>query len=71
MWPGQDAHGIYQAACAELAVSIHWEAEDVCFWWSQIALVREQFNHEPRALAEFLAMRDVRTALDARGREPS
>lgn len=71
IWPGQDEHGLYQAACTELAASINWEAEDVCFWWSQIALVRERHNREPRAIAEYLALRNVREALDCRGREAS
>jgi hypothetical protein len=71
IWPGQDKHGVYAKACAEFAESINWEASDVCFHWSQIALVRERFNGEPRAIAEFLAMRDVREALDCRGRDAS
>lgn len=69
--PGQDKDGLYMAACIELASSINWEAESVCFWWSQIAMARELENKEPRAVAEFLALRNVREALDCRGREAS
>lgn len=69
--PGQDKDGHYLAACVELAASLNWEAEDVCFYWSQIAMARERENREPRAVAEYLALCNVREALDCRGRDPS
>ena len=69
--PGQDKEGLYLAACVELAAAINWEAESVCFWWSQIAMAREREGKEPRAVAEYLAMRNVREALDCRGRDAS
>ena len=68
---GQDKDGVYLAACTELATSLGWEVGDVCFWWSQIAMAREIENREPRAIAEYLALRNVREALDCRGREAS
>ena len=71
MWPGQDSTGRYAKSCAALAADLNWDEEDVCFYWSQIALVREKHNKEPRAMAEFFAMENVREALDCRGREPS
>lgn len=57
-----------EAENRELAASLNWEADDVCFYWSQIALAREKENREPRAVAEYLALCNVREALDCRGR---
>lgn len=68
---GQDPHSIYTAACVEFSDSIGWDFESVLYWWSQCAMVRQKHNREPQAVAEFLAMRMVREALDCRGREPS
>jgi len=66
---GQDPHSIYTAACVELGDEIGWDFESVLYWWSQIALARQKHNKEPQALAEYLAMKDVRRALDCRGRD--
>lgn len=68
---GQDRDGVYLTACVELASAINWEAEAVVFHWSQIAMAREYEGREPRAIAEYLALRNVREALDCRGRAAS
>lgn len=66
--PGQDVHGIYQAACVEFAAEFGWSPGVICWWWSQLALAREA-SGEPRAVAEFMAMRNVRDVFDCRGRQ--
>lgn len=66
--PGQDTDQIYQAACVELAAEINWDFESVLYHWSQLALCR-MFCGEPQPIAEFMAMRNVREALDVRGRD--
>ena len=65
---GQDPTDEYQIACALLADEIGWDSDSVVFWWSQLALARMHCG-EPQPVAEFLAMRMVREALDQRGRD--
>lgn len=65
---GQDPTSRYTAECVVLGDEIGWDFESVLYWWSQIALARQQHNREPQAIAEYLAMRNVREALDCRGR---
>lgn len=66
---GQDADHVYEAACIDLADSLGYAHEEVCGFWSQVALARE-WAGQPRAVAEWMALRDVRWALDFRGRQP-
>lgn len=69
MQRGQDPHDIYSAALSEFADEIGWDRDSLAFHWSQIALARMHCG-EPQAIAEFLAMRTLREALDSRGRAP-
>ena len=71
IFAGQDRRGVYRKECIAFADDIHFRPEQVTAIWSQVALLREFENKEPRAVAEFLAMRNVREALDCRGREAS
>lgn len=64
---GQDKDHVYTAACVEFAEEIGWQWEDVLYHWSQIALAR-MHSGEPQAVAEYLALANVRDALDCRGR---
>lgn len=66
---GQDPTDRYQTACLDLAESIGWEFEEVCRFWSQIALCRMHCG-EPQPIAEYMALKNVAVALDTRGREP-
>lgn len=68
---GQDRDGTYAQACVDLAMDLGWEPVEICELWSFIALCREYENHEPRAIAKYLALCNVRDALDCRGREAS
>lgn len=65
---GQDPSDIYIAATALLADEIGWDHESVLYHWSQIALARMHCG-EPQAIAEYIAMHNVREALDQRGRD--
>jgi hypothetical protein len=66
---GQDVDQIYQAACLEIAEAFGFEHVEVLYFWSQLALVR-MASGEPQEIAEYLALANVTTALDTRGREP-
>lgn len=65
---GQDADSIYAAACSDLAEALGWDFESVAYFWSQLALVRMACG-EPQPVAEYLALVNVTTALDSRGRQ--
>lgn len=67
---GQDQHGIYQAACIDLADTLGWEHGVVCYHWSQIAMAREKAG-QTRDVAEDGALFDVRAVFDKRGCSPS
>lgn len=66
---GQDADRKYEAACIDLADSLGYAREEVCGFWSQVALARE-WAGQPRAVAEWMALRDVKFALMQQGRQP-
>jgi hypothetical protein len=67
IFPGQDKHGIYQAACIEFADDLGYTHGFVTYWWSQIAMARELVCKQSRDVAEDGALRDVKAALDKRG----
>lgn len=67
---GQDKHGIFEAACIDLADALGWERGVVCHYWSQCALAREKTG-QSRAVAEDAALYDVRAIFDKRGCQPS
>jgi hypothetical protein len=65
---GLDVDSIYSAACSDLAEALGWDFESVAYFWSQIALVRMACG-EPQPVAEYMALENVRAALDTRGRD--
>jgi hypothetical protein len=65
---GQDEFHVYEALCIDLADTLGYSDVEVQYYWSQVAIAREKENGEPRDIAEYLAWRNVRDALDRRGR---
>ena len=66
---GLDADHVYEAACIDLADTLGYAHEEVCGFWSQVALARE-WAGQTRAVAEWMALQDVRWALNQQGRQP-
>lgn len=62
-----DHGGVYRERCKEFASSLGWDEGSVYGWWKQCALMRELESGWPRALAEWMAMQDVRGLFDKRG----
>lgn len=66
---GQDKFHVFEALCIDLADTLGYDSNEVCAFWSQVALARE-WAGEPRAWAEWAAFEDTRFALDRRGAQP-
>src|SRR5690606_39698988 len=67
--PRADTHDIYRVECAGVADELGYDEREVFALWQQIAFAREWCG-EPRGVAEWLAMQNVKWALDRRGRAP-
>ncbi len=65
--PPRDEHGLYRAACGDLAEAGGWYPEEVWSIWEQLAMMREFEMKVPRAIAEAMALSDVRAVYDKRG----
>lgn len=62
-----DPQGAYKRACATFADDLGWDKGTTYDWWQQFALMRIVEQRWPRALAEWMAMHDVRAFFDKRG----
>ena len=60
---------IWRTRCDELAEDIHYRADDVFAWFSQLWMCRVAELGWPRSVAKWQALRDTRESLDRRGRE--
>ena len=65
---GDDA---YRAKCCELADELGFQSGEIFFQWCQLWMMRVRESKMDKAIAKWLAMRDLRTMFDKRGTEPS
>lgn len=57
--PGLDLDGWYQDRCIEFADQYGFPRGWICYWWSQITLVRMAHARQSQDIAEDAAMHDV------------
>lgn len=65
--PPRDQHGLFEAQCNEFADELGFKRREIWQQFKELACIREFEQRIPRALAEHLAMEDVRVLFDKRG----
>lgn len=64
--PSLDPHGIYAAACLDLAADLGWPTREIWDTWRTFVSLRMDRQRLPQSAAEESAWRDVKASFDKR-----
>jgi hypothetical protein len=65
--PKRDPHGLYRAACEDLADTLGWKRRELWAHFDELACLREFEMRIPRPLAEFFALQDLHACFNKQG----
>lgn len=65
--PPRDKHGLYRAACEDLADDLGWKRRELWAHFEWFARMREYEMRIPRALAEHFALEDLHACFNKAG----
>jgi hypothetical protein len=66
-----DHKGRYRKQCDALADALGWQPSAMFSWWREFVAMREFEQRWPRAVAEWMALRDLHAFFDKRGCQES